>query len=793
MSTFCHGIASCQALDKSGEIVEIKGLDITSLPKTGILNYEHKSDIPGQICGKILTAKKIFTKDDCKNEHEEYFWNKCKVPFVYITAELLDDYCQSGKDAAGLFRYDHDKKDQNSHAILGFSVEGSEIPNTRKGVVITRSIARKVTLTAAPCNSQCIAEILINTPKSQVKDDFDEIFKSSEEAITLFKSGEGTKIYEEFLAKKERGAPRPIAAPKNPSNEYENQGTRIGKTKSGKTVYSHGHIGTYDFNPSEHKEASEHHSRAAVHADNPKLIDNHIQRMKQHNNAALSGGRQENRAALSLVDKDKINQEQGKEMNRSEKACKLHKAQVPGSKYPPKVNVSPTSVKDTVGPPKFGPIVKSESSDWSPGKVEGSSVHYHHPEHGTVSIQKQPSGEFHVKHQGKLAGVGGVKGSFTNPKEAGSHAKKYMKAVSQKKILAPKMQNISSDALLGESGKARAIKKAIDAGSYNAAPSTLTNGAAYQRESMGSSQATTGAESNEFQATKKKDWNKRAKDDYETWPHREKFEKFMQARMPHLKLGEIQAIGRVISLKKNMDFEKSLGNLISLEKSEEKLGSHFLMSAENPMHPAKNKLKMNHEQTLAHLKSKGYKANTVKGHYGSPETSIMVHNVSPKQSKHLHHIASELGQDSSIYSHGGKHEMKYHHGENAGKTVHGEGTVWHAKKPDDFYTTLPSGKHFTHNFDFSKSESAAKELSEKSLKDIQIETASKWADRAEEAYKKAIEEKSIKWLLDADEYFHESIEHSSLSEDLSTFEKIRAKLMPIRKEAFKLLAPGADS
>ena len=214
LSTFCHGVGSAQAIDKSGEVVDIKGLDITSLPRTGILNYEHKSDIPGQICGKILTAKKIFDKNDCANEHELYFWNKCKVPFVYITAELLDDYCQSGKDAAGILRYDHDKKGQNEHAILGFSVEGSEIPNTRKGQIITRSIARKVTLTASPCNSLCVAELLVETPKSQVKDDFDEIFKTEANAITLFKSGEGVKIYEEFLAKRESS---PESLPKSPS------------------------------------------------------------------------------------------------------------------------------------------------------------------------------------------------------------------------------------------------------------------------------------------------------------------------------------------------------------------------------------------------------------------------------------------------------------------------------------------------------------------------------------------------------------------------------------------------
>jgi hypothetical protein len=775
MSTFVDGIGQCQVLDKSGELVDLKGHDITSLDKSGTITWEHKSDSPAALVGKILKAKKIFSKEDCENERQLYFWNKCKTPYLYVMGELLDDYTASAKECAGQMKYSRDNPDKAP--LLGFSIEGSELPGTRKGPIITRSIGRKITLTQSPCNSACIAEIYeVPEQKSQVKDDFDSIFKSSEEAITLFKSGEGEKIYTDFLAKKE---PTPPAVggkpPKSPYNEYENQGTRIGTTKSGQHVFSHGHIGAYSFNPAEHKEAAEHHRRAAVTADNPKLADNHIQRMAQHNNAAISGGRQENRAALSLKQKDKVSEEQGKQQ-----------------------------------------MQKSEMPNWSAGKADKKqeAVHYSHPEHGVVSIHKQPSGEFHVKHQGKLAGVGGAKGVFSNAKDAGAHAKKYMTAVSQKKILAPKMQNISSDSLMGKVGKAETLnkaqvpgskyppkaqvsptsvkttsappkfgsipkptpsavaksegklcdlhkarvdegkdprtkawdrsgrnhrtgtqtttwtkppgvigralgkkptkethvhqrshpaagsssqrvgsqsdpgyapktsahdggtvttdrkvvgtpaksmkrsesegdlKKAIEAGSYNAAPSTLTNGAAYQRESLSSSQATTGAEEGQFQATKKKDWNKRAKDDYERWPDREKFEKFMSARMPHLKMGEIKAIGRVISLQKSLNFEKSLENLVSFSKSE---------------------------------------------------------------------------------------------------------------------------------------------LDEKSLKDIQKETAEKWADRAEDAYGKAIKEKSIKWLLDADEYFHESIEHSSLSEDLSTFEKIRAKLMPIRKEAFKLLAPGADS
>ena len=205
MSSFCHGVAAAQSLDKSGEIVDIKGLDISSLASTGIVNYEHKSDIPGQICGKILTAKKIFNKADCSNDNEIYFWNKTKNPFVYITAELLDDYCQSGKDAAGILKYDYDKKEQNKNAILGFSIEGSEIPNSRGSnkMVVSRGIARKTTLTSAPCNSQCVAELLVKAPKSQIKDDFEEIFKSEANAIEMFKSDQGLKIYENFLAKKE--------------------------------------------------------------------------------------------------------------------------------------------------------------------------------------------------------------------------------------------------------------------------------------------------------------------------------------------------------------------------------------------------------------------------------------------------------------------------------------------------------------------------------------------------------------------------------------------------------------
>ena len=176
------------------------------MAKTGTFTWEHQANSPATLVGKILKAKKIFSKDDCEGERELYFWNKCKAPYLYVMGELLDDYTASAKECAGQMAYSRDNPDQ--HPLLGFSIEGSEIPNTRKGMVITRSIGRKVTLTQSPCNSMCVAEIY-NSPeqKSQIADDFDSIFKSQEEAVTLFKSGEGVKIYETYLAKKEAEQP----------------------------------------------------------------------------------------------------------------------------------------------------------------------------------------------------------------------------------------------------------------------------------------------------------------------------------------------------------------------------------------------------------------------------------------------------------------------------------------------------------------------------------------------------------------------------------------------------------
>ena len=136
-----------------------------------------------------------------------------------------------------------------------------------------------------------------------------------------------------------------------------------------------------------------------------------------------------------------------------------------------------------------------------------------------------------------------------------------MGGLSNGTVSAPSMQNHPSPNIIG----ATSIRKAVEAGSYNAAPSTLTNGAAYQTESM--SKAKPAAEDHNFKGSKKKDWNAQAKSDYQNWEHKEKFEKFMKSKMPHLSKGEIEAFGRVIALKKSIDFEQDLSKLVDFKKS----------------------------------------------------------------------------------------------------------------------------------------------------------------------------------------------------------------------------------
>lgn len=173
MPTFIHGIAASENIDSSGERIIIAGLDSSSLEKDGVFNWEHKADQPGQVVGKVLKARKIFSEADCEDEHQLHFFKKCGVPYLYVMGELMDDYKESAREVAGQFQYDADRKQQNATSTANFSIEGAKID--KQGMDIVKSIARKVTITVLACNKAAVAEML---PAKKPKDNIDSLFKT---------------------------------------------------------------------------------------------------------------------------------------------------------------------------------------------------------------------------------------------------------------------------------------------------------------------------------------------------------------------------------------------------------------------------------------------------------------------------------------------------------------------------------------------------------------------------------------------------------------------------------------
>lgn len=170
-SMVLDGIAASEAIDSSGEVLDIKGLDITSLQDgSGVLNYEHRGDqsegaSSADIIGAITFAKKIFGPDDCENDRQLGYWNKVQLPFVYIQAELFDSEGHQGaKEAAALIRYYHKR---SLPILMRYSIEGSTLK--RDGNRLKHAIAKRVAATIKPCNRSCISGVLSDSEVSAIE------------------------------------------------------------------------------------------------------------------------------------------------------------------------------------------------------------------------------------------------------------------------------------------------------------------------------------------------------------------------------------------------------------------------------------------------------------------------------------------------------------------------------------------------------------------------------------------------------------------------------------------------
>jgi len=273
MGMFIHGIAASENIDSSGERISILGMDISSLAVDGVFNWEHKADQPGQIVGKVLKAKKIFSEQDCEDDVQLMFFQKCGVPYLYVMGELMDDYKESAKEVAGMFRYDADHKESNEKTVMNFSIEGAKIE--KQGMDILKSIARKVTLTALPCNKAAIAEMVSTAPAKPKKNSIDELFKTEE-------------IKAEIFEPLQKDQPKLTVAPPP---------THIGQTKSGKGILPNAKIHEYtDFDETDHRDAATAHLNMAS-----KLGETNFKMAQHHRNKGLL----HNSAANTLADKKK--------------------------------------------------------------------------------------------------------------------------------------------------------------------------------------------------------------------------------------------------------------------------------------------------------------------------------------------------------------------------------------------------------------------------------------------------------------------------------------------------------
>ncbi len=179
-----HGIAASEAIDSSGEKINLKGLDISTFQDgKGFANYEHKSGITSSaldIIGKVIYAKKIFSEKDCENEAQLFFWNKVQLPFLFVRVRLFDDAGHEGAKAVAAIIAD--AKRNKEPIKLGFSIEGAitkRDPKDNKSIL--SSLANQVAVTIKPCNVSAVFDVEdSDIKKSQQVSGYQNSFQAEE-------------------------------------------------------------------------------------------------------------------------------------------------------------------------------------------------------------------------------------------------------------------------------------------------------------------------------------------------------------------------------------------------------------------------------------------------------------------------------------------------------------------------------------------------------------------------------------------------------------------------------------
>lgn len=141
------GIASSEQEDRDNEILVLDGIDVDNF---NFLKDEHEDDSFAKI-GLIRRVKKIYKEQDTKCWREKTCWEKCKKPFLYFEAELLDDKKHpNAQAAAGLIDALAAEKIGNIRA----SIEGGVM--TKNNNKLEKTQAHSVVLTIQPVNKDCL-------------------------------------------------------------------------------------------------------------------------------------------------------------------------------------------------------------------------------------------------------------------------------------------------------------------------------------------------------------------------------------------------------------------------------------------------------------------------------------------------------------------------------------------------------------------------------------------------------------------------------------------------------------
>lgn len=496
--SWIDGVGSSQAIDTTGEIVDLSGIDCSSLIG-GALNWEHKSDIPAQIVGKVLEYKKIFSEADCENDRHKYYWEKCKTPYLYVMGRLFDDKKPSAVECAALFKDDAEHPDE--HPMVGFSIEGSKVD--KKGMVVTKSIARKMTITGANANKQCCAELIPN-PDLKQETDTDSIFKS-EASHTI-------ELFEPLHKKEVPGSKLPASQPAQ------------GPSKAVKGAPGWQHTGGGNFSHPEHgvvsvvKEGSQFnvkHGGGLAGVGGKKGSFGTAKEAGAHAGNYIRSLGQGKTQATAMQNRPSPSMEKGL----------MARLGMGGMNLP----AESTDKKNKRG--LFNPDVD---------KIQGS---------GAIIGGRMGMGKAETGHEKGIATKPNP-GFKEGTSSAGVSVRMKDTSKAKKDSIGRMMQQEKIKPKLAASEKNGNLNKAMTAGSGMASPGTLSGGAALAPESLD-------------RKMKKKELLMRAEQAYKAWAKKEQFENFMAKHLPGLTKGEVQAVGQTLVLRKSLRAEKKLAKMVT--------------------------------------------------------------------------------------------------------------------------------------------------------------------------------------------------------------------------------------